>query len=215
MPGRLIVVTGTGTGIGKTHVSCALLRCASGRVFGYKPIESGVDGTSPSDAEKLAAASKFHVKQFPSYRLRAPISPHLAARLEGVVIDLAAVTRFVRALRDGGVDVLVELPGGLFTPLSDSLRNVDAIALLKPTLAVLIAPDRLGVLHDVGAALSSKPPIGLVGLVAPENADASTGTNASELERLGTTLIGTWPRADVETLATCNATISLVDRWVG
>ena len=145
MLGRLIVVTGTGTGIGKTHVSCALLRRAAEKkhsVFGYKPIESGVDGATRTDAERLAAVSSFHVKQCPSFQLRAAISPHLAARLENVTIDLEPVQRFIRELCDRSVEVLIELPGGLFTPLTDTLRNVDVVAMLRPSLTLLIAPDR-------------------------------------------------------------------------
>jgi len=159
--------------------------------------------------------SSFHVKQCPSFQLRAAISPHLAARLENVTIDLEPVQRFIRELCDRSVEVLIELPGGLFTPLTDTLRNVDVVAMLRPSLTLLIAPDRLGVLHDVGAALSAKPPVDLVGLVAPEASDASCGTNGAELAKLGTPVVGSWPRGGVEQLATCNTTISVVDRWVG
>jgi hypothetical protein len=51
-----------------------------------------------------------------------------------------------------------------------------------------VAPDRLGVLHDVIASLRAATAIGLtvtaVLLVAPDNPDASTGTNGEELSRV-------------------------------
>jgi dethiobiotin synthetase len=219
--GRLIVVTGTGTGIGKTHVSCALLQCAAtrGSVLGYKPIESGVDGTTRTDAEQLAEAGSFHVKLSPSYRLRAPLSPHLAARLEHVTIAWEPIEQFVSEVRAKGVHVLLELPGGLFTPLTDTLRNVDVIGGLEPDVALLLAPDKLGVLHDVGATRAGAEQFGLridhVGLVAPSVQDTSFGTNAAELERFGAAVHGTWPRATLDELATHPATITVVDRWVG
>lgn len=221
MPGRLIVVTGTGTGIGKTHVACALVRCAArrGDVLGYKPVESGVDGTSMTDGERLAAASSFHVKQSPEYRLRAPLSPHLAARLEHVVLDWDPVERFVAQVLAKDVDLLLELPGGLFTPLTDTLRNVDVVARLQPAITLLLAPDRLGVLHDVGAALAGaaheRVRIDCVGLVSTSTPDGSAGLNAPELERVGVAVHGTWPFADVDVLANHVVTTSLVDRWVG
>ena len=61
--GRIVLV-GTGTGIGKTHLGVALvqaLAAAGIEVAGLKPVESGV-GTGPSDADLLAGASSFHVK---------------------------------------------------------------------------------------------------------------------------------------------------------
>jgi len=218
--GRLIVVTGTGTGIGKTHVSCALLRSAGKRAkaFGYKPIESGVDGTARTDAEALAEASSFHVKPAPEYRLRAALSPHLAARLEGVTLALDPVARFVSDVRSGGVHVLVELPGGLFTPVTDALRNVDLVRALAPDVVLLLAPNRLGVLHDVGAATAAAAHasvrIDAVGLVAQSVDDASTSTNADELAQFGAPLIGLWPRGRVDELAVHPATLAAVDRWV-
>ena len=66
MAGRLIVVSGTGTGIGKTYLCEALLTAlrASGRqVVGIKPVETGLNEPGPSDALRLDRASSFHVKQ--------------------------------------------------------------------------------------------------------------------------------------------------------
>ncbi len=221
MSGRLVVITGTGTGIGKTHVSCALVRCAAerGQVIGYKPIESGVDGSSITDAERLTAASSFHVKRLPGHRLRAALSPHLAARLEGVTIEWDPIARFITDLRAKDVDVLVELPGGLFTPVTETARNIDLVQRLQPNVSVLLAPDRLGVLHDVGAALAGaahhQVPIDCVGLVSTSAPDGSSGSNAAELERFGAHVHGTWPFADVDELVNHPATTRLVDRWVG
>ena len=217
MPGRLIVVTGTGTGIGKTHVSCAILRCAgrSRKVVGYKPVESGVDGTALTDSERLADAGSFHVKLSPSYQLRAPVSPHLAARMESVSIDVGAIQRAITDIRAQDVDILIELPGGLFTPLTSALRNVDVIGRLDANVVLLLAPDRLGVLHDVGAAMSGQVVVTDVALVSPDVEDASSGTNADELRHLGVAVHGTWPRATEESLAMEPTTTKLVDRWVG
>ena len=83
----LIVVTGTGTGIGKTHIAEAILRAwarhrPGARLIGLKPIESGVSVGAVTDSGRLAAASTFHVKQS-GYALSAPLSPHLAARQRG------------------------------------------------------------------------------------------------------------------------------------
>jgi dethiobiotin synthetase len=187
--GRLVVVSGTGTGIGKTHLCEALLLnlgARGRRVAGIKPVESGV-GEGVSDAERLASASTFHVKHA-GVTLEEPISPHRAARRAGVSLDVPSLAAAIRPLR-ADLDVLVtELPGGLFTPLSDHSFNADLAAELRPDALLLVAPDRLGVLHDVVAALRASAAMSLavaaVVLVSPECPDASTATNAEELARV-------------------------------
>jgi dethiobiotin synthetase len=217
MAGRLVIVTGTGTGIGKTHVSVAVLhalRRAGARVAGVKPVESGIKTSQPddsppgqgnSDAALLAAASSFHVKH-PTVALEAPVSPHRAARLQGVSLDLDALARAVEAVRPLADFVVVELAGGLFTPLTNASVNADLALRLTPDVLLLVAPDRLGVLHDVLATLRASAAIRLridgIVLVTPELPDESTGTNADEFALLTRTpVLATVPRADASSLA--------------
>ena len=84
--------------------------------------------------------------------------------------------------------LLVELPGGLFTPLSDTEVNADLARALSPDATFLVAPNRLGVLHEVLAThrAASTAAVDLDGLVlvVPERPDSSTGLNAAELGRL-------------------------------
>lgn len=191
----ILIVTGTGTEIGKTHLSEAILLREGRRraVFGYKPVESGsAPGDPNADSARLAAASSFHVKHPPAYRFDVPVSPHLAARLEGRPIDLAILREAVRMLADQVELLLVELAGGLFSPLTDEQANADLVRALldaQPTAKVLlVAPDRLGVLHDASATTLAAESQGVrldaIVLSAPEKPDASTGTNAAELTRL-------------------------------
>ena len=188
--GRLLVVSGTGTEIGKTHISEALLLVLSEsypRVAGVKPIESGMAEGTLSDAARLDRVSTFHVKQF-GYAFAAPLSPHLAAREVDTPIRLDVLVPLIQA---AGADVdvlLVELPGGLFTPLSDTEVNADLVRALAPDITLLVAPDRLGVLHEVlsthRAARAVAVELHGVVLVAPERPDSSTGLNAGELSRI-------------------------------
>lgn len=187
MSGRLVAVTGTGTGIGKTHCAEALLHAFQRtlpRIAGIKPVETGLTDGDLSDADRLRRASSFHVKHC-GYRFARPVSPHLAARDAGQTIDLGVIQSEVEQVR-ADVDVaLVELAGGLFTPLSPSSLNVDLLRVLSPDFTLLVAPDRLGVLHDViaatRAAQSSAVAFGAVVVMAPAEPDASSGFNASEL----------------------------------
>ncbi len=188
----LIVVSGTGTEIGKTHTTCALLHAAGPGALAVKPIESGVTGDEGADGQALRAASRgtFHVKRPPPYLLRRAVSPHLAAREEGRTISPDLVVRYVAECAADTDVLFVELAGGLFSPLGQDLSNADLVRLLRPSAFVLVAPDRLGVLHDVAATRRAFEAIGAgaisaVALVAPAIPDASTGTNADELAWMG------------------------------
>lgn len=219
--GRVVIVAGTGTEIGKTHAAEALLLAwrRSRRVVGIKPIESGVREGTATDAERLAAASSFHVKQ-KGYAFSPALSPHLAARDDGVEIRPEAVAQLVRDAREQADEVVVELAGGLFSPISDGLFNADLAARLRPDAILLVAPDRLGVLHDVTATLRAAfaTPLRITGvvLVTPEHPDASTGRNAGELARLtGVPVLAVLPRGTPSALAELPGVAQIVEAVAG
>lgn len=204
----IVVVTGTGTEIGKTHLACALVGALvdlGARALAWKPVESGVTGAHGDDEGRLAEAAGT-TAGVPTLRLRAPLSPHLAARREGVVIDEAQLRARLHTLATRAPIVVLELAGGLFSPLDDALDNADWLVRSGlPLTLLLAAPDRLGVLHDVGATLRAARALGLpcdtVALVAPAHPDASTGTNACELAARAVDLaVVSIPRAPVDAL---------------
>jgi dethiobiotin synthetase len=214
----LVVVTGVGTDIGKTHVAASLTLAWSrfGPVRAYKPVESGVTGSEGPDEQRLRGYSSFHVKRpLLQVRLRDAVSPHLAARAEKLTVDLNAIAAEVAWLR-AQVHTVVELPGGLFTPLSDEACNADLLALLRPDATMLVAPNRLGVLHDVRACAEAcrARGLGLDGtvLVAQETPDASAATNRAELARTsGLAVLASLPRGRVEDLVASGALNPLVE----
>jgi dethiobiotin synthetase len=194
-----VVILGTGTGVGKTYITRALADLLVGHypedVLGLKPVESGVCDINTSDAAALASVSRPALQPSHAYALRQGLSPHLAAENDAVEINLETVVAWVREstskLRRSPAEswVLVETAGGAFTPLNPITTNVSLATKLEPAIWVLVAPDRLGVLHDLSATLiamqhiARKPDIVL--LNAPELPDASTGTNRDQIERLG------------------------------
>lgn len=200
-----IVVLGTGTGVGKTTVTVALSRTLvslGAAVQALKPIESGYPATAESltssDAHQLAVASNSPPgNPSPLYAFADPISPHLAAHRASALISPAAVAEWCaahyRTLRDttsGERRVqLVESAGGACSPLSSRETNLDLTRALAPCRTLLVAADCLGVLHDVRATWLALRACGLtldyLVLSAAGPADASTGTNARELPRVG------------------------------
>jgi dethiobiotin synthetase len=203
---RRILVLGTGTEIGKTFVTAALareLRRCGCSVMALKPIETGCvsagDPPQDSDAWLLEAASTpALVRPHPLYAFDHPVSPHLAARRTRQAIDTGRIVDWVRraevALRRSTIQynsswVIIETAGGALSPLSDTATNADLARALEPAFWLLVAPDALGVLHDLRATLTALRSLArapdLTVLSAARPPDASTGTNAAELAALG------------------------------
>jgi dethiobiotin synthetase len=156
-----LFVTGTGTDVGKTYVSCALIRALKARgavVDAFKPVVSGFDpkDAADSDPARLAAAlgAPGDVFRIAPRRYRAPLSPNIAARLEGqaLVLDDMVIDAVARAaeLRDGLL--LVEGAGGVMSPLTDGATNLDMITALGAP-ALLVAGSYLGTISHVLTAL--------------------------------------------------------------
>jgi dethiobiotin synthetase len=199
---RRLAIVGTGTGVGKTHVACTLIESAAQlgiEAIGLKPVETGVveGAADATDQERLWGASQvfhvkrgidatFHVKRA-LYSWPDPVSPHLAARRAHDELDLLSIQRWVHLQR--APLAIIETAGGLFSPLSSRLTNFDLVRSLEPSGILLVAPDKLGVLHDLTATLGLAAARGLsisaVALSAPDYPDASTGHNAGELHLLG------------------------------
>ena len=156
-----LFVTGTGTDIGKTYVTCALIRALKARgaaVDAFKPVVSGFDpaDATGSDPARLAAAlgDPGGVFRIAPRRYRAPLSPNIAARLEGQTLSLDdmvidAMARTAEA-RDGLL--LVEGAGGVMSPLTDTETNLDMIAALGAPV-LLVAGSYLGTISHVLTAL--------------------------------------------------------------
>jgi dethiobiotin synthetase len=214
-----VVVLGTGTGIGKTTACAALAQAlvdlGAPAVAALKPIETGYVEEG-SDAERLASVSYGITppERHPLYCFSRPVSPHLAARDQGVAIRVETVLEWVAheeaacaALRRGFV--IIETAGGALSPLSEQATNLDLARALEPACLLLVAPDALGVLHDVRATLTAmralhRSPDHLV-LSRARPADASTGNNADELPRLGlmapSAVLAADPRREIASLA--------------
>ncbi len=158
-----VFITGTDTGVGKTQVTrawLAALRADGMPALAMKPVASGCDDTPEGlrndDALRLIAAMGADAPRYDEINplaLREPIAPHLAARREGVTIDIDAIVRAAQALAARAPCVLVEGVGGWAVPLGESIMQADlARALGLPV--VLVVGLRLGCINH--ALLSAR-----------------------------------------------------------
>lgn len=187
-----VVVLGTGTNVGKTYVTTRLAVALSktARVLALKPVESGVTDEHATDAATIAKGAGHPAVASP-WRFARPVSPHLAARASGAVLSVPEIANWIFAAerRYQPDFTLVETAGGVFSPLSPVATNADLASVLESSLWLLVAPDSLGVLHDVNATLRAlgagyRRPDAVV-LSSARATDTSSGTNAAELAQLG------------------------------
>jgi dethiobiotin synthetase len=158
-----VFVTATGTDIGKTFVTAGLAAFLRGRgrkVAIIKPVVSGFDekAIAASDPAVLLEA----LGQAPSlpaiaavspWRFRAPLSPDMAARGEGVAIDFDAVVAFCRsAVAEAEDMLLIEGIGGLMVPLTAGTTVLDLVEALR-ILPILVAGTYVGSLSHTLTAL--------------------------------------------------------------
>lgn len=186
-----LVVTGTGTEIGKTVVAAGLARALGDRgvrVRALKPVESGVDelDRDEEDGVRLARAARQDEPPEARVRLGAPLAPPEAARREGVELEMEAWCGWIEDVSAGAEVTVVEGAGGVLSPLTWEETTRDLARRLGAP-ALLVAPDRLGVLTHTLTALEALEAAGveLAGVVysAPADPDASTGGNAATLRR--------------------------------
>jgi dethiobiotin synthetase len=168
---RGLFVTGTGTGVGKTIVSAALLAAMSAagvRVRAHKPVVTGLDEPSetgwPPDHELLASVAGMTPEEVAPLRYGPAVSPHLAAALAGERIDPAALIARAREsadranLDDGAL--IVEGVGGLLVPLAEEFTVRDLAAALGLPVVIAAAPG-LGTINHTLLSVESTRTAGL------------------------------------------------------
>jgi dethiobiotin synthetase len=148
-------VTGTDTGVGKTHVCTALTRAlvARGlRVAVMKPVAAGsmdtAAGPRNDDALGLLAASNVDAAydDVNPFLLATPASPHLAARAEGVSIRHEPILAAQRRLAARADLMVVEGAGGWLAPIS-AVQTMADVAEKLALPVVLVVGLRLGCLN--------------------------------------------------------------------
>lgn len=194
-----VFVTGANTDVGKTYVAALLaqdLFRRGYRVGVYKPVASGcqrtLDGYASRDADMLweaAGRPGQGVKVCPQ-RFLAPLAPHLAARLEGAVVDRELLRQGVEYWRERSDVVIVEGAGGLLSPHSDEDDAADLARDFGYPL-IVVTRNQLGVLNHARMTIECARSRGLsvvAGILnevdPPGDGDVSRDSNLGELRRL-------------------------------
>lgn len=200
-------VTGTDTEIGKTLVSAALLHALANsgvRAAGMKPVAAGAvlrNGTMRNDdVDMLAAAASVvvPVEMMAPYILREATAPHVAAQLEGVLLDIGHIQSCYDQVRQMADAVVVEGVGGFRVPLSARFDTADLAQRLKLPV-ILVVGLRLGCINhalltaDAIAARGLQLAGWVANLVDPQMPHAHASIEALKA-RLPAPLLGSIPR---------------------
>ncbi|HZC73325.1 MAG TPA: dethiobiotin synthase [Jatrophihabitans sp.] len=187
----VLIVSGTGTGIGKTVATAALAACATGRVAVVKPAQTGVQPDEPGDLVEVTRLSGVtDVHEFARYP--DALSPHHAARLAGLPeLAFAETVRRITDLDALHDLVLVEGAGGLLVPYanSDGWTLADlASSLHAPVLVVTLAG--LGTLNHTALTVGRLVEDGIesAGIVIgswPDEPDLAMRCNVADLAAMG------------------------------
>jgi thymidine kinase len=153
--GKLIFVVGTGTEIGKTHVSKMILKeslAKSDKVIGLKPVETGSEtfgeNLEGSDSFVFAEITGRRVEDVNRYFFTKPMSPHIAAELDGIDIDIKEIKALIdKNLMENEI-VVVEGAGGLLVPYKNNYTFLDLLVdYRQKSEVVVVAPNVLGTIN--------------------------------------------------------------------
>lgn len=188
----VLVVTGTGTGVGKTVVTAAIAALALDRgapVAVVKPAQTGAVPGQRGDLDHvrlLSGCADLHEHA----RFPAPLSPAAAARAAGVPpIDLRDSADRIRALTETRRLVLVEGAGGLLVRYDEDGRTVADLARDLGAPLLVVAAPTLGTLNHTALTLEALAHRGLelAGVVLgwwPAQPDLACRSNVRDLETL-------------------------------
>ncbi len=182
---RILFVTGTDTGVGKTVFAALTIRSLREHGFhvaALKPICSG--GRDDARSLHLAAGKVLPLAEVNPWHFRAALTPLLAARQEKKRLQLRTVVAHIRRIARRFEVVIVEGAGGLLSPLGENFDSRDLIRALSAEV-IVVCPNKLGAVNQVRLVLEALPRAtarqARVVLVNPAQPDAASKTNAQLL----------------------------------
>jgi len=156
-----VFVTGTDTGVGKTHITRLILADLRERgvdAVGYKPVACG----DRDDATILAEVSGgLSLDAVNPVHFQTPVAPYVAGLLENRTVDPAELLAGFHKLAAAHAEVVVEGAGGWEVPIAPNYRISDLAADLALPV-ILVAANRLGALNHILLSVAAIQAKGLV-----------------------------------------------------
>ena len=143
MPHRPIFITGIGTGVGKTLAAAIITEALQADY--WKPIQAGLEENTDTVIVKQLLSNTDSVVHPELYRLYTAASPHIAARIDEIMIDGNIIAQKAESIINniGSKPLIIEGAGGLLVPLTDNFMVADLIKLLNARV-ILVSRNYLG-----------------------------------------------------------------------
>lgn len=196
-----LFITGIGTDVGKTVVSAIITQTLEADY--WKPIQAGDLDTS--DTHKIKAyVSNSKTKFFEnSYALNTPASPHLAAEIDGLTIDIQKIKEPKTKNH-----LVIEGAGGIFVPINTKETIVD---LIQPDYKVIVVSRHyLGSINHTLLTIEAlqNRNIKIAGIIF--NGEKNEATESIILSKTGLNFIG---RLEIEPYIDTNVINEYADLW--
>ncbi len=185
-----IFITGTGTDVGKTIAAAVLTEALEADY--WKPVQAGFDdGTDSTFIQNIVSNKRTTIHQ-ETYKLKLAASPHIAAREEGIRIELDKICNDYLKIINGQLSIvnsewsirnnkshvethnaqltthnlIIEGAGGLMVPLNESKFVIDLIKKLNAKV-ILVSRNYLGSINHslLTAAVCKENNIGVLGWI--------------------------------------------------
>ena len=149
-------ITGTDTGVGKTWSTIALMQYFKNQgktVLGMKPVAAGCELVEKQLKNEDALLLQEHAsiaiayQDINPYALALPVSPHIAARQDGVEIRIDAIVDQYQKLKKQADVVLVEGAGGWRVPISAD-KDIADLAVCLGLPVIIVVGMRLGCINQ-------------------------------------------------------------------
>ena len=139
-------ITGIGTNVGKTIVSAILTESLQADY--WKPIQSGTDEGKDSDIIRDLFSNSKTIIHPESYLLKQPLSPHFAAKIDGVEIEMKEIRL---PITDN--NIIIDGAGGIFVPINETQFVID-IAKKIDCEIILVVSNYLGCINHALLSLN-------------------------------------------------------------
>ncbi|MFL2559725.1 MAG: dethiobiotin synthase [Gammaproteobacteria bacterium] len=171
---KKVFITGAGTSVGKTYLTCSLIDLIIKKGFKvspYKPIETGCKKIKnkliPNDSKKFykLVNKDIDIELINPYRFQQPISPNRAIQLSKKKINIKNYIEKVKKLPKNDF-LIIEGAGGLCSPISSDGLNIDLIKRMS-LKTILIVKDEIGAINNVllNIEILKKYKIGVIAII--------------------------------------------------
>jgi dethiobiotin synthetase len=136
-----IFITGIGTGVGKTLTAAIVTEALQADY--WKPVQTGLKEGTDTDTVRSLLSNPLSVCHREAYCLEEPASPHLAARMEEVTINVKRILEVADSIQPANRPLVIEGAGGLMVPLNEQTFTIDFIKQLNARV-IIVAQNYLG-----------------------------------------------------------------------